>query len=179
MTRIALVSIVVLALLPPVWAAGPVSEYAGQHMREIKALSAQEIEGLLAGRGMGFGKPAELNRYPGPAHVLELADALELTGAQLTQTRAIHARMLAQAQQAGTRLVAAEAALEQLFQEGSINPGNLNEALADIAHWQAQVRGAHLLAHLEQQALLTPEQIERYVQLRGYAHDPAHHRAAE
>ena len=51
MTRIALVSIVVLALLPPVWAAGPVSEYAGQHTREIKALSAQEIEGLLAGRG--------------------------------------------------------------------------------------------------------------------------------
>ena len=33
---------------------------------------------LRAGRGMGLALAAELNGYPGPAHVLELADKLDL-----------------------------------------------------------------------------------------------------
>lgn len=53
--------------------------YAGFHSREIKALSASDVEGLQQGRGMGLALPAELNGYPGPMHVLELADELNLT----------------------------------------------------------------------------------------------------
>ncbi|MGH7485986.1 MAG: hypothetical protein ACREMY_10365, partial [bacterium] len=45
--------------------------YAGQQSREIKALSQEEAAGLLAGKGMGFAKAAELNGFAGPAHVLE------------------------------------------------------------------------------------------------------------
>jgi hypothetical protein len=41
------------------------SPYAGQEKREIKALSAEDIEGYLTGQGMGFAKAAELNHYPG------------------------------------------------------------------------------------------------------------------
>ena len=33
--------------------------YAGQQSREIAALSAQDVEDLLAGRGWGLAKPAE------------------------------------------------------------------------------------------------------------------------
>ena len=56
--------------------------YTGQQNREIKALSPQEMQNYLEGKGMGYAKAAELNHYPGPAHALELADRLELTSEQ-------------------------------------------------------------------------------------------------
>lgn len=37
------------------------SPYAGQQTREVKALSTQEVDDYLNGRGMGFAKAAELN----------------------------------------------------------------------------------------------------------------------
>ena len=48
----------------------------------MKSLSDQQLSDLRAGRGMGMALPAELNGYPGPVHVLELADALGLTPEQ-------------------------------------------------------------------------------------------------
>ena len=48
--------------------------YAGMQARPIKALSEQQVADLAAGRGMGLALAAELNGYPGPSHVLELAD---------------------------------------------------------------------------------------------------------
>jgi hypothetical protein len=50
--------------------------------RRIKALSAEDVDGLLTGRGLALARAAELNGYPGPMHVLEHADALGLTGEQ-------------------------------------------------------------------------------------------------
>jgi hypothetical protein len=44
--------------------------------RSRQALSDQEVSALLDGHGAGFAKAAELNGYPGPMHVLELADRL-------------------------------------------------------------------------------------------------------
>ena len=61
------------------------SPYKGEHLRAIKALSEGEINNLLNGQGMGFAKAAELNPYPGPKHVLELADDLNLTSDQISQ----------------------------------------------------------------------------------------------
>ena len=37
------------------------------------------VADLKAGRGMGLALAAELNGYPGPSHVLELADKLKLS----------------------------------------------------------------------------------------------------
>lgn len=149
------------------------STYAGQEQRGIKALSAERIEGLLAGKGMGYAKAAELNRYPGPLHVLELANELELTEEQLGSTRAIHADMQARAKALGSRLVDAEAELEQLFRSGSADKDSLSAVLGRIGRLEAELRGVHLGAHIEQRAVLTDGQVQRYVQLRGYGH--AHH----
>ena len=46
--------------------------YAGQETRVISSLSPEDQRALRAGEGGGLAKPAELNGYPGPAHVLEL-----------------------------------------------------------------------------------------------------------
>lgn len=144
------------------------SPYAGEEAREIRALSPAQIEGLLAGKGLGYAKSAELNRYPGPAHVLELQAELGLSQVQLEATRAVHARMQARAKDLGARVVAAEAALEQRFRDGSITEDGLRAALASIGRLQAELRGVHLLAHLEQRRVLTVEQVARYMHLRGY-----------
>src|ERR1041384_6185732 len=73
------------------------SPYAGMEHGEIKALTADEQATLIEGKGMGFAKAAELNGYPGPAHVLELSTQLELTAKQIGQTRAPFGRMQSQA----------------------------------------------------------------------------------
>lgn len=160
-------AVLFLAPAAPV-TASPSSPYAGEEVREIKALTSGEVEGLLAGKGMGYGKSAELNGYPGPAHVLELASELQLTDDQLQTTRDIHARMEAAAKAGGAQLVAAEAQLERLFRSGAVDESGMASALGLIGRLQAELRGAHLSAHVEQRRVLTAEQIERYVHLRGY-----------
>src|SRR5215831_750214 len=94
---------------PP--ASPPPSPYARQESRPIKTLSPQEVQDLLSGRGMGMAKPAELNRYPGPRHVLELADQLALSPAQRAETERIFEAMQAEASRIGAEIVAREGEL--------------------------------------------------------------------
>jgi hypothetical protein len=56
--------------------------YSVLPQRTIKALGDEQIADLRAGRGMGLALPGELNGYPGPAHVIELADQLQLSTEQ-------------------------------------------------------------------------------------------------
>jgi Spy/CpxP family protein refolding chaperone len=153
--------------------AAPASAYAGQEAREIKALSAEEVGDLMAGKGMGLAKAAELNGYAGPAHVLELADALALTSEQHAQTQALKAAMTAKAIPLGHALVAAERKLDYLFASKTITPALLRTALDEIAALQARVREVHLETHLAQVVVLKPDQNARYSKLRGYVGDAA------
>ena len=75
----------------------PPLPYAGQQSREIKSMSMQEVGDYLAGKGMGLAKAAELNGYPGPAHVIELAEQLALTTEQRAQTETLFKDMQAKA----------------------------------------------------------------------------------
>jgi len=79
--------------------------YAGMQTRSIKALSEQQVNDLGAGRGMGLALAAELNGYPGPSHVLELADKLELSADQRTKVQRLFDSMKAEAIPLGSRLI--------------------------------------------------------------------------
>jgi Spy/CpxP family protein refolding chaperone len=144
------------------------SHYVGMESRDIKALSAAEVEGLRAGRGMGLALAAELNGYPGPLHVLELGDKLTLSQSQRTATQELFQRMKLAAIAAGEEVVNAERDLDRLFASKTATSQQLAEALARVAQAQAKLRGSHLQAHLEQIRILTPEQVTRYNILRGY-----------
>jgi Spy/CpxP family protein refolding chaperone len=144
------------------------STYVGQETRGIKALSSEDVDAYLSGKGMGLARAAELNGYAGPAHVLELASQLSLTPEQRARTQAIFASMQAKAAELGRALVEQERELDQLFASKTITHERLAKALSDIASLQAQIRGAHLEAHMAQVELLTAEQNARYAQLRGY-----------
>lgn len=148
------------------------SPYAGEQERSIKALSDQRVAGLLAGRGLGYAKAAELNGYPGPKHVLELADELSLSDRQRSHAREIFQDMQARASKLGRHLVEAEAELDRAFGDGGISSGRLEELVAASARIEGELRAAHLQAHLVQADLLDDEQVARYMRLRGYGeHD--------
>ena len=150
------------------WAASE-SPYSGQQAREIKALSSAEVQDLLAGKGMGLAKAAELNGYPGPSHALDLAAELGLSAEQVAALTGIHARMADAAKPLGAAIVEAERALDRLFAERRIDRAALDTATAGIAALQGELRAVHLAAHLETRAALGDGQAARYDALRGYA----------
>jgi Spy/CpxP family protein refolding chaperone len=150
---------------------------AVQNATAPKALSADEVQGYLEAKGMGMAKAAELNGYPGPAHVLELAGQLGLDEAQRKASQVLFESMRARASAAGSELIAKERELDRLFAAGRIDEVELAARLRDIGALQAQIRGIHLNAHLRQKALLTAEQVETYNRLRGYGPLPAAHRS--
>lgn len=147
------------------------SPYSGLETREIKAMSAEQIAGYLAGDGMGLALPAELNGYPGPRHVLDLASELELSPAQRTAVRGVFDDMRGKAIAIGKQIVAAEASLNAAFADKTVTPGRLDERVEALGLLQGKLRAVHLLAHLQTEQILSPTQVDRYVALRGYRHE--------
>lgn len=146
----------------------PAGPYSGLEQRQIKALSEQQIADLRAGRGLGLALPAELNSYPGPSHVLELADTLALTEDQRTRTKALVEAMTAETILLGEQIIGQEAILDRHFAERSVTPDTLTAATSRIGALQGQLRAAHLRYHLTMRGLLSAEQVERYDEKRGY-----------
>ncbi|MDX1547696.1 MAG: Spy/CpxP family protein refolding chaperone [Rhodothermales bacterium] len=156
------------------------SPYAGQETRSIKALSDDDLAALRRGDGMGLALAAELNHYPGPRHVLELADALALTPEQRAETEAVMAAMRTEAVRLGEAVIGREEALEALFASGDATPEAVRAVLAELGTLRADLRFAHLNAHLAMRRLLTPGQVAHYDRLRGYGggHPAGHDHAA-
>lgn len=151
------------------------SPYINQMHNEIKSLTKSEISGLLQGKGMGFAKAAELNHYPGPKHVLELAEELELTKQQKLITSEIYKSMKQQAKALGDRLISQERELEELFATQIVTPDSLNAILLEIGKTRAKLRGIHLMAHVKMREVLSQKQIHLYDKYRGYKKSHLHH----
>jgi Spy/CpxP family protein refolding chaperone len=158
------------------WAVAPLGSaaqtqqpYAGLQMRPIKALSEEQIADLKMGRGMGLALAAELNGYPGPLHVLEHAEALQLSKVQRTTVQQLFDAMKGETVPIGTKLIAQEAELDRQFASRTATDASIAAATQAIGATQATLRAAHLRYHLATLIVLTPAQTHRYVELRGYA----------
>ncbi|AGY92072.1 hypothetical protein SPICUR_05490 [Spiribacter curvatus] len=145
------------------------SEYRGDEDRAIKSLSADDIEALRRGGGWGLARVAELNGVPGPSHLLELTDEINLDADQQAAIENLFTTMQAEAIAAGERFIAAEAALESAFQSGDVTPNELRDHLDTIAERRSDLRYVHLEAHLETLDIITDEQVARYNEARGYS----------
>jgi Spy/CpxP family protein refolding chaperone len=141
---------------------------AASQERSIKALSPEQIEDYLEGRGMGMALPAELNGYPGPRHVLELADEVDLTVTQRAQTEQLFEDMRLKAVALGEEIVAREALLDELFASGTASEAALDDLAEALGRLNGQLRAHHLRHHLAMRDLLDPRQLDRYQRLRGY-----------
>lgn len=176
--QLAALAVFAVALTPYAASAEPQQPYAGFQMRHIKALSDQQIADLKAGRGMGLAMAAELNGYPGPAHVLQLAGPLGLSDAQRAKMQALFDAMEAETVPIGRKLIAEETDLDRQFASKTITEATLAAAVQTIASTQAVLRTAHLKYHLSTLEVLTPPQTKQYAELRGYgtvAHEPHMH----
>lgn len=144
------------------------ASYADLRDSPIRGLTPEEIDDLKAGRGMALALPAELNGWPGPKHVVELADGLELSAEQREKVGALATETNAKARRAGERVLAAHDALDRAFRTSAPTEATLEGLLLELADAEADLRGVHLAAHLETAGLLTTHQVARYAELRGY-----------
>lgn len=144
--------------------------------RAIKALSEEDTASLLTGEGLGMAKAAELNDYPGPAHVLALAKDLKLSDQQRKQVQGIFDQ-ITRAVALGSEIVERERALDQQFARREATNSDVVAETVKIAALRGQLRSAHLEAHLATRPLHNPDQLVRYQQLRGYGGpgSAAHH----
>ena len=164
-------SAILFSTLLPQGVAGQdrISPYAAEAGRDIKALSSEEVSGLLEGAGLGFAKAAELNGVPGRRHVLELAAELRLTDDQRSSIERIYDRMHAGAVRLGESAVELERELDALFGRGLPEPEEVRSLASQIAEVRGRLRAVHLVAHLETAEILSAEQIRAYSHLRGYS----------
>ena len=163
-----LLAAAILALGLPSAHAQHAQPYSGEQARPIKALSDDEMKQYLSGAGMGYARAAELNRFPGPMHVLELADKLSLTADQRSKTEALMKTHKEGARRLGHRVVEAERALDTLFSSERVAQKELARQVRAVAEAQGEYRLSHLETHRQMRGLLTSHQIAHYDELRGY-----------
>lgn len=150
------------------------SPYADETGREIKALSPEEVAGLLEGAGLGFAQAAELNGVPGPRHVLELASELDLGDEQRARVQAVYDRMHDAAVELGRLVVELERELDRAFAKPQLASEEVQRLTSEIGEARSRLRATHLIAHLETAKILSSGQIDRYGHLRGYSGDSGH-----
>jgi len=145
------------------------SKYAGEEKREIKSLSATDIEELQNGKGWGLAKAAELNGVPGPAHLLEMKEEIDLNAEQVREIEDIYRKMKQEAVPLGLELIELERELNNHFANRTITDEILHQVLQKISDVHRQLRYAHLSTHLKTPDILHSEQIILYNKLRGYS----------
>ena len=149
------------------------SKYAGEEKREIKSLSATDIEELQNGKGWGLAKAAELNGVPGPVHLLEMKEEIDLSVEQIRAIEDIYTKMKQEAVPLGLELIELERELNNHFANRTITNELLRQILQKIAQVHGQLRYVHLSTHLKTPEILKSEQITLYNKLRGYSsNDP-------
>ncbi len=147
------------------------SKYVGQEKREIKSLSESDIDELKNGRGWGLAKAAELNGMPGPAHLLEMKDEIDLSAKQVRAVEDLFKKMKQEAISLGLELIELERELNNHFARRTITDELLSLLLERVAQVKKKLRYVHLSTHLKTPNILTPVQIALYNKLRGYSSD--------
>ena len=143
------------------------SKYAGEEKREIKSLSEADIEELKNGEGWGLAKAAELNGVPGPAHLLEMKDEINLSTEQVRVIEDLYQKMKQAAIPLGLELIGLERELNNHFADRTITDELLDKLLDKIAQVRKKLRYVHLSTHLKTPSILTPEQMPYTTRCEG------------
>lgn len=148
-----------------------ISSYAGQEGRDIKSLSDNDVQSLQNGTGeafCGIAKLAELNGYPGPRHILDMAPELQLTDRQRMEIELIFQNMSNKAKSIGAAIIDIEQDMDRVFANKTITEEKLKLMLDNSADLYGQLRFVHLSAYLDTVQILTIEQVQMYNMMRGY-----------
>ena len=160
--------LVTVSIPAPAQHAHEPSSYAQSRGTEVATLTDEEVRALRHGEGMGLARAAELNHFPGPRHLLELASELSLGEDQIRRIRAIHNKMKSQAVSKGEDIITAESHLAGLFASGEPSAREVTRVTGRLGVMRGQLQAIHLLAHIEAARELSAGQIREYDRLRGY-----------
>ena len=144
------------------------SKYIGQENREIKSLSEEDIKELSTGSGWGLAKVAELNGLPGPKHILEMKEKIQLSKEQEQGIMRLFETMHERAVELGHVFIGLEKELNNRFATKTIDEKVLRELLEKLSKTHMELRFVHLSTHLKTPNILSKSQIEKYNRLRGY-----------
>src|SRR5215470_10339527 len=106
--------------------------HSGSHEEGHRAAQACATEfDQVVGEGRGFGMAfaADQNGYPGPMHVLELKDRLQLTADQEAKAQTLLQAMFAESKPKGVRLLDVEAKLRRLFADRTADDSAVRAAV--------------------------------------------------
>lgn len=109
------------------------SPYVEQLDSPVRGLSSQEVDDLLKGRGAGYARVAELNGYPGPRHVLDLKQELNLSTQQEWEIQIAFEQMQKEAERLGQVIVEREHKLSRDFTEQVITDTQLQRQTQELA----------------------------------------------
>ncbi|OMH31794.1 hypothetical protein [Motiliproteus sp. MSK22-1] len=168
--------LLIAVLSSPSFATEYRSDYSGQQNREIKSLSIDDIQQIQAGKGWGLAKAAELNGYPGPRHVLDMAEELGLTSDQQETVKTLFELMQTQAVVVGERYLKIERQIDLAFNNKNIDSNSLKKLIDNSAEALAELRYVHLEKHLAVIRQLSQHQVVTYNKLRGYDSGDAQHK---
>jgi Spy/CpxP family protein refolding chaperone len=133
----------------------------------LSGISEGEKEALLKGSGLGAGMIAMMNGYPGPKHVLEMGDELELTAEQREKIGTLFAARKASFVEMGRELVEKDEKLTAMFASGSVNTKDVEKLSTEIGELQGRLRAGHLNAHVLTWEALTPAQRDKLASMQG------------
>jgi hypothetical protein len=136
-----------------------------QTMAQHHAFLDAEREAIERGEGFGMALAADKNGYPGPKHVLDMKNELQLTRAQEAAMQKLMAEMKEKALAKGKDVLLAEKRLEEYFAQGK-SEDELREETYRAASLRAELRWVHLSSHLAAKKLLTAQQIAAYQKMR-------------
>ena len=122
---------------------------------------------LLNGLEGDYGKTAEINSYPSPKSLLELATTLNLSSIQKSRLSDIHNSTVARAKQLGKEIVQIENELNQAFQGRIINEKSCADDALQIGRLRGKLRGVILNSHIKAKAVLNDSQLSMYKKLHG------------
>lgn len=148
------------------------SPYAGQQKRDIKYLPSSDVDALRQGKGGALGglaKPAELNSYPGPRHVLDSSEELNLTEEQENDIQELFDEMKEESQPAGKDFLEVERKIDNAYANGNMTEEKLETLLNKSGELYGDLRYVHLKYHFQTKEILNEHQVQKYNEVRGYS----------
>lgn len=125
-------------------------------------------ESLENGEGAGMASYADVNGYPGPKHILEMQDQLNMSEEQRKDIESIFEAMSESALAKGDAIVRKEVELEKLFSEGKATEGEVKRLSREIGALRGELRAIHLAAHIQAKQILTEQQVSTYNSIRDH-----------
>lgn len=125
---------------------------------------------LVDAQGAGMAMAADAHGWPGPKHVLDLAEKLELSTSQRLSMQQLMGQMRGDAIALGEEILEAEQRLDREFSRPATSRSRILALSEHIGRLRGRLRAVHLEAHVQAATLLTQAQRQHYMQLRSGDH---------